>query len=130
MARWLILSVAVLLGSGCSASGTGAHMQGTITLDGQPIPAGSITVLPLSGTGQPTGGQFTGGKYSLDNVPLGKVNVMLQASKETGETYDDNGTTRKVTVPLIPAHYAAGIEKEIVSGKNEHSFALTSQPQK
>jgi hypothetical protein len=127
-ARTLLLwMISGLLLVGCSGSaGTGASMSGKVTLDGKPIVAGTIQVMPNSGQGQPVGGSITNGAYSLKDAPLGKVTILLQATTETGNMYNDNGTMRPELRDLIPPAAKAGIEKENKVGENLHDIAITS----
>jgi len=62
-----MLALLVPLAVGCG-KGKG-KVSGTVTLDGQPLPAGTINFLPSKGTG--AGGSIEDGKYSIDNVPAG-----------------------------------------------------------
>lgn len=48
--------------SGCSDSGL-IKISGTVTFDGEPIPEGSISFMPVSGKGVTAGGEIKNGKY-------------------------------------------------------------------
>jgi hypothetical protein len=127
--RFVIFYIAwLLLCCGCqSSSGTGATVSGNVTLDGQPISTGAIQIIPSTGQGQPVGGEIINGAYALKDAPLGKVLIIINATKETGKMYDDNGTMRKEVQDIIPPAAKAGFEKEIKVGENKHDIVITSK---
>ena len=48
----------------CNENGNRRALEGTVTLDGQPLAAGGIEFFPLPGTGGPTaGGQVKDGRF-------------------------------------------------------------------
>lgn len=68
------LALLVPLAVGCG-KGKGT-VSGTVTLDGQPLPAGTINFLPSKGPG--AGGSIEDGKYSVANVPAGTMTVTVE----------------------------------------------------
>jgi hypothetical protein len=99
-------------------------MLGKVTLNGQPLAEGTVQVLPTTGTYQPVGGVIQNGAYQIDNAPLGKVTIMLIATRATGRTYDDNGTQRPELENVIPPAARGGFERENRPGVNQHDIEL------
>jgi hypothetical protein len=116
----------LLLLAGCDR-GPGypsARLTGRVTLDGQPIPEGKIMFRPVDrGAGPVVGTTFADGAYIADDVPLGKINVQLVATRETGNMVplwpnDPQGAQVPEMVDLIPERYKLGIEI-VVEGDDE-----------
>jgi hypothetical protein len=59
---------------GCGAAK--GKVEGTVTLDGQPLPIGNIAFHPSKGIG--AGAQIQDGKYSIDKVAAGSVTVTVE----------------------------------------------------
>jgi hypothetical protein len=62
-------------------------VEGDVSLDGTPIPAGTISLEPVGGDGPSTGGTITAGHYKLlgNAAPLpGKKLVRIFAGRKTG----------------------------------------------
>jgi hypothetical protein len=68
-----VLALSVPLAVGCGGKG---KVSGTVTLDGQPLPAGTITFVPSKGPG--AAGKIEDGKYSVTGVPVGKMTVTVE----------------------------------------------------
>jgi hypothetical protein len=133
--RWAVLAALLTIGglpAGCGSKGfSGATVTGTITVDGSPVPQGSITFTPTTkGQGTERGGTIADGKYTCKDVPLGKhkVRLVLQAGEQT--IYDvANKTERKVPKTIaLPPEYQAGVEKEVQAGNNVIDFTIKSKP--
>ena len=122
----MVGSAFLLLLAGCDR-GPGypsARLAGRVTLDGQPIPEGKIMFRPVDRGAGPVGGTtFADGAYIADDVPLGKINVQLVATRETGNMVplwpnDPQGAQVPEMVDLIPERYKLGIEI-VVEGDDE-----------
>jgi len=128
------------LAVGCSGSGDDLPREpvsGTVTLDNQPLPNGTISFVPASGSGG-GGGTIKDGKFSIARagglVP-GSYSVSINASETQGEQTKPKmvGGTRKesqVAKELIPAKYNANTElkAEIKKGGNKDlNFVLVSK---
>jgi hypothetical protein len=124
-----IFSLAFL--SGCSGS---ARVEGTITLDGQPMDGGTITFSTEGSGGQKASGEITGGKYSIDathNLKSGNYRVEIYWFKKTGKQIpnkSDPGTTVEETKQVIPDEYNKNtkLKADIGSGSNTQNFELKS----
>lgn len=68
-----VFALSVPLAAGCGGKG---KVSGTVTLDGQPLPAGTITFVPSTGPG--AAGKIEDGNYSVTGVPVGKVAVTVE----------------------------------------------------
>lgn len=78
-------------GVGCSG-GDRVHevpVSGEVTVDGAPIPKGSITFIAVDGNTPAGGGVIKDGKYSA-KVPPGKKIVLVLGNKVVGQTPADS----------------------------------------
>ncbi len=106
-----------------------AKLAGTVTIDGTPIAAGTITFTPLEGNrglGQPA--EIKAGRYEASNVPQGKVRVDFHATRETGKMVDFFGKPTPEVENLIPAHYRTGLPLEVTGDNPQQDFKLTTKP--
>ncbi|NLE38203.1 MAG: hypothetical protein GX621_09290 [Pirellulaceae bacterium] len=111
-------------------------IEGTVTLDGQPIPEGYIKLVPLEGTRGPTAGaSIVDGRFSIDAAKgtfVGTFRVEILATRETGRQAFDTLAKEAYTVreQYIPAKYntASELTAEISdSGPNLLGFELVSR---
>jgi hypothetical protein len=128
------------LAIGCSQSGDDLPREpvsGTVTLDGQPLPNGTISFIPVTGSGG-GGGTITDGKFSIarEGGPVpGSYTVAIYASATQGEQTKPKmaGGTRKesqLAKELIPAKYNANTELKAEikkGGNNDLKFVLESK---
>ena len=125
----VVITVVQLGGCGRSAFRT-AHLEGSVTVDGQPVEQGSISFLSLEAGGGPSAtAEIVGGRYRVEGVPQGKVRVHFHAVKETGRTVTMMMSDRpeREIVSVIPAKYHAGLEIEVGVDKVDRDFALSSK---
>ena len=111
-------------------------MQGTVTLDGEPLAEGSISFRPLRGTQSPTAGaSIKNGSFNIDSkvgLIAGIFRVEIMASRKTGKKVPDQITGGMVDEyeQYVPALYnteSTLIEEVTNGGKNEFSFVLESK---
>jgi hypothetical protein len=112
---------------GCGPSAT--SVGGTVTLDGEPLPAAAIMFYPAAGDG-PTSHAFTDstGRFTAKVSPR-KTAVTVSLYKPTGEIRDGEPVAQQA----VPARY---VERETtvlmiepVEGRNTVcDLALTSKP--
>jgi hypothetical protein len=122
-----LLCVIVLV-SGCNDGrkpGT-AHLQGTITIDGQPPPAGAVGSIAFrpTGKGHPTSAPIVDGKYDCENVPLGDVDVLIQSVLPTGKMISEGGRSYPELRNLISSKYDKGISLKITGDNADQDFEL------
>jgi hypothetical protein len=129
LACWAIVGLIAL---GCGQSGPArAHLQGTVTLAGQPIPADATASIIFEPTkkaeqGQPGSAQIVNGKYECPDAPVGPVLVLFSIMQPTGPEYTtDRGLTTRATKDLTPAKYASGTPLEVTDDNATQDFDLT-----
>jgi hypothetical protein len=107
-----------LSGCGGGSGANTAHLQGTLTIDGQPIPADAnaiITFMPVDRkAGKPGVAKVEGGSYDCPEVPKGAVKVYFSIDQPTGpEITDARGLKGRANVSLVPPKYAGGMDFEV-----------------
>jgi len=127
----------VLLSGGCGSECQRRALEGTVTLDRQPLAVGAITYLPLPNTPGPTaGGHITDGKFSIardKGTFVGTFRVEITATRLTGKKMQDRFTGEMVdeSEQFIPARYNRDSEltaEVTADGPNQFEFNLDSQP--
>lgn len=71
-----VLVLVLLIPCTVGCGGGKGKVEGTVTLDGQPLLAGNIAFHPSKGIGG--GAQIQNGKYSIDKVATGSVTVTVE----------------------------------------------------
>ena len=134
-----LLTVLVVLSIGLSGCGGSDGPQrgavgGKITLDGEPVPEGAITFLPIApNKGPAAGGAFKDGQYDVSaaNGPVaGKNRVEISASRKTGrQVPGPMGGMVDERESIIPEQYnkSSTLEIDVQPGKNVFDFDLKSQ---
>ncbi len=72
----LLISILTIMGCGPGRF-PGAKVTGTVTVDGKPLPAGSVLMESADGKFNDSGPINSSGEFTVDNAPLGKVKVCL-----------------------------------------------------
>jgi len=129
---WLALGFCVPLAAGCDQATSRHGLQGTVTLDSEPLAKGSIAFVPLPGTkGPPAGGPIRDGSYSVGSdggTFVGKFSVSIKASRKTGrKEHDSMGNLVDQFEQYIPRRYNRDTEltaEVTVSGPNRFDFEL------
>jgi hypothetical protein len=127
--RLLVGLLVVAGGSGCGGWGMPTtHLEGRITLDGQPVKEGNVSFIPLQANhGRGTTAIISEGRYSARDVPLGKVRVHFNATKATGRTVIVSDTSMPEIIDVIPEKYRVGMEIEVAAGQVQRDFELDSR---
>jgi hypothetical protein len=120
--------------TGCGAGSSGkptAHLSGTLTIDGQPVPAntvGSVTFRPPgSGQASPVTAQVVDGKYDCPNVPQGDVTVFFQL-QQLGKMIGEPGRQYPERRDLLAEKYSvSGIDLKVTDDNSNQNFDLTSK---
>jgi hypothetical protein len=111
---------------------------GMVTVDGQPIDEGSISLEPADGQGPTTGGLIKAGKYELTGnaaVEPGKKIVRIVGLRQTGKMVPagppaPKGTLIPEMIQCVPSHYndRSRLQVDVTPGKaNKHDFQLDSK---
>ncbi len=135
---WLcsLACTAILLLSGCNDGKV--VVLGMVTVDGQPIDEGSISLEPADGQGPTTGGLIKAGKYELTGnaaVEPGKKIVRIVGLRQTGKMVPagppaPKGTLIPEMIQCVPSHYndRSRLQVDVTPGKaNKHDFQLDSK---
>jgi hypothetical protein len=129
MLGMLLLAASVL---GCDAGKSTyptARLEGSVTVDDQPIPEGNLQFVRQDG-GQAvvTAAAIVDGRYVAESVPRGRLRVLLSATKATGKMIKEYNTPRPEVINLIPAKYRmTGIPIEVTGDNANLNFALRSR---
>lgn len=103
-----------------------ARLEGRVTINGQPPPAGAIGSIAFrpTGKGQPTSAQIVDGKYKCEDVPLGKVVASVQLVQPTGKMVSEGGRSFQELRNLVSSKYDQGIELEVTEDNSGQDFEL------
>lgn len=124
----MLLTLSVCLG--CEDPTIGI-ISGNVTLDGNPVPEGSIAFFPTAGDSFTAGGAIHEGLYQ-SRVPLGELRVEIRVPKQVGEQALYNvpdSPKMPILAEALPARYNNRSELKITvkPGKAKHDFQLTSE---
>jgi hypothetical protein len=119
---------------GCKPDDGLNDVEGTVTLNGQPLENGYIEMGPMAGqSGTPVGGAITAGKYKI-RASEGEMIVGIRAQKtiqltpeqQTADEKAHNVTER--VEDIIPDKYnnRSELKATITKGKNTVDFAITT----
>ena len=131
------LMLAVAGGVACRGDSGPARLpiSGSITIDGAPLPSGSITFAPLDGPVAATA-EVRDGRFHADRsagATPGRYQVEIVAVRPTGRRVPHPDLPRETTEEvrdIIPPRYnvATELTAEVKPGAdNEFAFALTSR---
>ena len=122
------LLAALALAAGCSGRG-GVAVKGRVSLDGQPVDYGSITLLPLEGQKVKTGSLVQKGEFSIpsrDGPQRGKYRVEFRWPRPTGQKIrnGDTGEVMAFTAEAFPPTFNTDstLTADIQSGVNDLDF--------
>lgn len=103
-----------------------ARLEGSITIDGQPPPAGAIGSISFrpTGKGQPTSAQIVNGKYKCDDVPVGDVVVFFQLVQETGRMVSEGGRSYPELRNLVSSKHDNGMNLNVSDDNSSQDFEL------
>jgi hypothetical protein len=117
---------------GCGKSGPpSAHLQGTVTIAGQPIPADATATIAFepqntAKQGPPGSAPIVDGAYDCPQVPLGAVTVYFNISQPTGPEYTTSrGDKARNVTNLTPAKYQPGVPLDVAGDNASQNFDLT-----
>jgi len=132
-ACWLFLLLFALPFAGGCSDGLG-DVTGTVTLDGQPVPDGSITFVSQDQNDpRREGAVITAGKFAA-RIPPGQYKLELNAQKVVGtrtqKSFDGTPETVPTTAELFPPKYntQSQLVHEIKAGANSLPLDLSTKP--
>jgi hypothetical protein len=118
-----------LLGCG-GGGGDTAHLQGAVTIGGQPIPAeatGSITFDPAQAgpAAKTVTVTIEGGRYDSPETPLGSVRAVFNVQAPDGPEYTtDRGVKARNIKNIVPEKSQAGVSIEVTGDNPNQDFDL------
>ncbi len=130
----LALGAALAGCSGSNYSGDKRYpLEGEVSFNGQPVDLGSISFIPESGKGRPSGGVIADGKYAVPEdkgANAGTYRVEIRWLKRTGRQLRDADTgemydERREALP-DKFHKNAELTVEVPLPKNRYDFLLKS----
>jgi hypothetical protein len=114
--------------TGCGGGDRKAVVKGRVTLDGEPVPTGTVQFFPED-KNSPSGksGTIENGSYAAQDVPVGKVRVVINSTKVIGKRKMYGDSYVEEYGEEIPEKYNSKttLVKEIKPGENEIDFELT-----
>lgn len=119
------------LAGGCGESRPqypAARLEGSVTLNGAVLATGTIQFHPQEANHGPVvQAEIHEGRYVAATVPLGKVLVILNATKPTGKMITGYSEPYPEMVSLIPEKYRLGIPIQVTGDNAAQDFPLTSK---
>jgi len=116
---------------GCGSDGK-AVVEGSITIDGEPVNRGMISLEPADGKGQSAGCNVEGGKYYIAAIQPGSMKVRISAVKVVGkekayETADSPEV--EITEELLPKKYnsESTLTLDVKAPRTQYDFKLESK---
>lgn len=127
--RPLFLLAGIVL-VGCAESSTHGTVNGTVTLDDQPLAEGTVRFVPVDGASQTASAMVTDGKFTA-TVPIGRMRVEFSAPKVVGRhrMYDTpNSPVVDDVVERLPPRYNVQSELtlDVQAGQRDAPFELYS----
>ena len=125
-----VAALTTLLGCGGSSQAT---VSGKVTLDGQPLPSGTISFVPADGATATAGKPIADGAYSVE-MPPGPKRVQISATKVIGQRVVYQGDPNSPVVDdvreIIPPQYNAAttLTFNATAGSQKQDFELKSAP--
>jgi len=127
----LLLLCSSLLPLGCGPGNGRLRVSGTVTVDGQPLQAGSIRFRPAPGNSAGSaGGRIADGRYQIaaaQGLLPGEYLVTIEATKKTGKQIDDPQMGLIDELAPVEFNETGQLTATISAGSgNVHNFDLTT----
>jgi hypothetical protein len=126
-----MLAVVCTVTAGCGSSNSPvAHLQGIVTVNGNPLPEDAnafINFSPARGNkGKSVSVGVIGGRYDSPKTPRGPVTVSFDISRPVGpeKKSDRTGKMYQEVVSLVPPKYATGIQIDVQGDDPNRNFQL------
>jgi hypothetical protein len=128
------LAVGALLTLAGCGEGRG-ELDGKVTLDGQPVKGGTVSVYPAKDAnpetpGQPLQAAIVDGTFTIPNVPLGQAQFTVQSVLRSSPIGGGTAPGAEARHTAIPVRYGdkakSGLSHDVKNGKQPVELALTS----
>ena len=127
----LCLLLAMLSLAGCNRSGL-MEQSGQVTLDGDPVPTGTISFFPADGRGPTAANLIVDGQYTVKAAP-GPKRVEIHGYRIVGQAHYIPGDPSSPLVdqkdPIVPERYNVKSELtcQVKRSRSDLHFVLSSQ---
>lgn len=135
--RFAYLLAFLLAVMGCATKESGPpryKLEGTVTLDGNPLDGATITFTPTDLKNRPAGGPIANGKFSVpvgQGANAGPHRVEIRWPKPTGKQVKDEDTGGMIDVVAegLPVRYhdQSELKADVGPEKTKFDFELTSK---
>jgi hypothetical protein len=120
-----------LLAAGCSGGGSTGTVNGTVTLDGQPLKEGVVKFIPADVKVHPVSAAVKDGRFTI-TAPLGENRVEFSVSKVVGKIkmYDTpDSPTVDQTKEMLPDKFnvRSTLKSTVKGGSQDETYALSSK---
>lgn len=120
---FLVLTAALL---GCGPSGPKKYsVQGKVTFDGEQIPKGNISFVPLDSSGCTAATKIVDGNYATE-ARTGKYKVVIQASREYGPVIPSMG--ERARRHYIPRKFNLDTTLNALVEPEDNTFEFNLEP--
>lgn len=135
-AAWCAFALSTMFG-GCGGSNNEATVQGVVTLDGAPVPEGSISFVPSTGGAQAYAMSDDSGNYEVytgreAGIKPGEYRVTVVARERPKVNQTESGGPAPAGASITPRWYASpetsGLTFDVKPGSNDVNLELNSQP--
>ncbi len=129
----IVLAMLAMLG-GCGGM-YDSYVSGTVTLDGSPLPRGTVCFVPVAHGPRGYGLILSEGSYFVKigtekGIPSGEYQVTVVSKEKSIETRP--GMPPMPGKSITPAWYhtprSSGLRMTVVAGSNEINLELTNEP--
>ena len=104
-------------------------VQGTVTVNGQPLVEGAVRFIPVNGDTPATGGTIRDGKFRVQ-VPVARQRVEIVSNVVDKEKTPPNPTNDQIVMKeLVPKRYngpKSELSIDVVKGLNKTEYKLTN----
>ena len=129
------LPLMVVVLAGCNGI-YDASVEGLVTLDGDPVPAGVISFVPASGGPPGYARSDESGKYEVFTgsevgIPSGEYAVTVVAREKPEETHTELGSPnpgKQITPPWYKSTQSSPLSFSVEPGSNDIDLVLSSDP--
>ena len=102
-----------------------AHLAGTVSIGGEPVPQGKLVLLPLDPAHGPSvGADIASGLYDCPRAPTGNVRVQVHANRPTGKVLSVMGAQLPEVVSMVPESARDGLEIEVTGDNLRQDISL------